>query len=62
MRAWQTSDETRRHRIRVTDDSHQQVLVGWRCAASYQACVLPQCGQETLVETGAMKKHPHAHG
>jgi hypothetical protein len=31
-------------------------------AAVYQACVLPQCGHATLVETGAMKKHPHEHG
>ncbi len=30
--------------------------------SSYQACVLPQCGQDTLVETGAMKKHPHPQG
>jgi hypothetical protein len=28
----------------------------------YQACVAPQCGHETLVETGAMKKHPHPQG
>jgi hypothetical protein len=27
-----------------------------RTLALYQACVLPQCGQLTLVETGAMKK------
>jgi hypothetical protein len=29
---------------------------------AYQACVRPQCGHDTLVETGAMKKHPHAQG
>jgi hypothetical protein len=29
---------------------------------AYQAWVAPQCGQLTLVETGAMKKHPHEHG
>lgn len=29
---------------------------------AYQACVVPQCGQRTLVETGAMKKKPHEHG
>jgi hypothetical protein len=28
----------------------------------YQAWWAPQCGQVTLVETGAMKKNPHEHG
>lgn len=28
----------------------------------YQACGRPQCGHDTLVETGAMKKHPQAQG
>jgi hypothetical protein len=31
-------------------------------SGGYQACVRPQCGHATLVETGAMKKQPHEHG
>lgn len=31
-------------------------------SSSYHACVAPQCGQETVVETAAMKKCPQAHG
>jgi hypothetical protein len=27
----------------------------------YQACVVRQCGQATVVETGARKQKPHSH-
>jgi hypothetical protein len=27
----------------------------------YQACGAPQCGQATVVETGARKLSPHSH-
>jgi hypothetical protein len=36
--------------------------VGVAPAVAYQAWVVPQCGQVTLVDTGAMKKYPHEHG
>jgi hypothetical protein len=30
-----------------------------RTGRGYQACVPPQCGQPTVVETGASNTYPH---